>query len=590
PTGQKTLNFVSASEVDVRIVWINSQNTAANRVQVIDPLPANTTFVPGSLTCAVQGDSTLERCEFDAGMSQVVYEGFLAADLGLVTEGEAAHEVVITFRLTIPADFYGELVNQAFANWDEDGDGALDDDLVGQSPVVTDNPATTTADDASNLDVPVPPGACLFQVRSQTSSTGDSSSEESGDPTEGAVDSRMTNQASAVSLMLATPQSNQVIAGTAVALAAALIPGENVTLSAPVPIVIANDNAQPLPDIVEDQGLKTEFLAAPGDHVVITAAGALIELPADVLGQEETLEIAVVDAADGALEPLPGTAVTDVWRLTVLSGQDTIASPITLRLPYADVDQDSRVDSFNPVIEESTLTLWHYDAASGWQRLPQAVVIPAANVMVVQTAQLGRFGIFRADNGSLGAVGNSNDDIGFSIATANGPNAADNANWQDIGIAMQAPVFITAWDTTQLADGDYEVRTVCANTLLALAPFQSTPAAGSSSGSSGCFIATAAYGSPLAPQVQVLRDFRDTYLLPHATGRWLVQQYYRLSPPLSDFIRDRAWLRTVVRVGLTPLVWTAHGLGHPVSRLFILMGSAMCGLLGWVAWKRFHTA
>ena len=440
-----------------------------------------------------------------------------------------------------------------------------------------------------NLESPAD-GVCLFQVRSQTVTAEEASSEEGDNPAEGAVDSRITHQAAAVGLTLATQQSNQVIAGTAVALAAALIPGANVTLSAPVPIVIANDNAQELPDIVEEQGLKTEFLAAQDDHVVITAAGAFVELPADALAQEEMLEIALVDAAQSSLAPLPGPAAADVWQLAVASGQDTVASPITLRLPYADVDGDGQVDSLSPVIDESTLTLWHYDAAAGWQRLPQAVVIPSANVMVVQTTQLGLFGIFQDDNGSLGAVGNSSDDVEFSIVTSSASAGANNGTWQDIGIATQAPLFVTAWDTTQVEDGDYAVRAVCADNLLALAPFQAGSATGSSGGgSSNCFIATAAYGSPLASQIEVLREFRDAYLLTHAPGRWLVRQYYRLSPPLADFIRDRAGLRTVVRVGLTPLVWTAQGLGHPVSRLLILMGSALCGFLGWVAWKRFHT-
>ena len=52
-------------------------------------------------------------------------------------------------------------------------------------------------------------------------------------------------------------------------------------------------------------------------------------------------------------------------------------------------------------------------------------------------------------------------------------------------------------------------------------------------GGGGCFIATAAFGSPLASQVELLRDFRDSYLEPYGWGRWMVKQYDHYSPPVS---------------------------------------------------------
>ena len=74
---------------------------------------------------------------------------------------------------------------------------------------------------------------------------------------------------------------------------------------------------------------------------------------------------------------------------------------------------------------------------------------------------------------------------------------------------------------------------------------------------SGCFIATAAYGSPMAAEVQVLRGFRDRSLLRHALGRFVVSAYYQLSPPLARLVASSDTLRALVRSGLRPVVWWA---------------------------------
>ena len=70
-----------------------------------------------------------------------------------------------------------------------------------------------------------------------------------------------------------------------------------------------------------------------------------------------------------------------------------------------------------------------------------------------------------------------------------------------------------------------------------------------------CFIATAAYGTPMASEIQVLRDFRDRYLVTNAPGRYFVSLYYKYSPPAARFIAHHDSLRAVVRGGLTPIIW-----------------------------------
>ena len=67
-----------------------------------------------------------------------------------------------------------------------------------------------------------------------------------------------------------------------------------------------------------------------------------------------------------------------------------------------------------------------------------------------------------------------------------------------------------------------------------------------------CFIATAAYGAPMAEDIQVLRDFRDEYLLTNPLGQALVGIYYRVSPPMAEFITEHPSLKPIVRAGLLP--------------------------------------
>ena len=92
-------------------------------------------------------------------------------------------------------------------------------------------------------------------------------------------------------------------------------------------------------------------------------------------------------------------------------------------------------------------------------------------------------------------------------------------------------------------------------------------------GSDYCFIATAAYGSWLDPHVATLRFFRDRWLLTNAQGRAFVAWYYRVSPPLADWIATREWARAAARGALAPVVFTVE---HPgpagVMALLVLVG------------------
>ena len=77
-----------------------------------------------------------------------------------------------------------------------------------------------------------------------------------------------------------------------------------------------------------------------------------------------------------------------------------------------------------------------------------------------------------------------------------------------------------------------------------------------------CFIATAAYGTPTAEQIDVLREFRDVVLLESAAGSQFVVLYYQLSPPVADFISGSSVLMTLVRELLVdPIVQVVEAAG-----------------------------
>lgn len=77
---------------------------------------------------------------------------------------------------------------------------------------------------------------------------------------------------------------------------------------------------------------------------------------------------------------------------------------------------------------------------------------------------------------------------------------------------------------------------------------------------SPCFVATAAYGSPMAGEIGSLRRLRDRHLRTNAPGRALVALYEEVGPHLADQIRDDEVLRAGVRTALAPLVALARWL------------------------------
>ena len=101
-------------------------------------------------------------------------------------------------------------------------------------------------------------------------------------------------------------------------------------------------------------------------------------------------------------------------------------------------------------------------------------------------------------------------------------------------------------DVDTIADAEAALTTVTMEGDYSIAAYFRTLA--------GCFIATAAYGTPMAQEIQVLRAFRDEYLLTNPIGKATVEVYYRISPPIADVIAEHPSLKPTVRAVLGPAV------------------------------------
>ncbi len=74
----------------------------------------------------------------------------------------------------------------------------------------------------------------------------------------------------------------------------------------------------------------------------------------------------------------------------------------------------------------------------------------------------------------------------------------------------------------------------------------------------GCLIATAAFGSEMAPQIQFLREIRDNTVLQTESGASFMagfnQFYYSFSPAIADYERENPAFKEAVKLTLTPLL------------------------------------
>ncbi|MFB5647670.1 MAG: CFI-box-CTERM domain-containing protein, partial [Candidatus Nitrosomaritimum yanchengensis] len=123
----------------------------------------------------------------------------------------------------------------------------------------------------------------------------------------------------------------------------------------------------------------------------------------------------------------------------------------------------------------------------------------------------------------------------------------------------------------------------------------------------GCLIATAAYGTELAPQIQFLREIRDNTVMTTSSGAAFMTGfntlYYSFAPTVADLERENPMFKEAVRVFITPMIsslsimslayngseYEVLGLGISVIALNLGMYIATPALIGFKVHRHFKT-
>ncbi len=285
---------------------------------------------------------------------------------------------------------------------------------------------------------------------------------------------------------------------------------------------------------------------------------------------------------------------------TQVQSESTLTNGTTLGKNYGRLIMiDNFTDIFNPPASGDRVWLDDLYADDTWARVMignastfaastvREIQIPSAwsNTSITITVNRGSFtNLNNAFLYVIDASGNPNA-TGFCLggATAMVPNvvgftqtaaetAITGANLVVGNVMVTASGTVPVGEViSQMPDFD---STVCLGSEVDLV-VSGQPSSGGGGGG-GCFIATAAYGSPLAKEVHVLREFRNRYLLTDNLGQLFVSQYYRLSPPVADAIAASETRRAVARGVLRPVIWWADLAMRSPSLAF---GSTGVGLL-----------
>ena len=294
------------------------------------------------------------------------------------------------------------------------------------------------------------------------------------------------------------------------------------------------------------------------------AAGseAIVTTPAFPVAQDTAVDVVVADQDTGESDTLVGgytylneATYTISGTVTMADGSNPALVLVTLSgAAAATTNPDANGDYIFVGLAAGNYTIT--PSLAGYTFTPASETVPVTNQDVTGVNFTGSLVPTYTISGALTMSDGSSPmlvTITLSGAAAATTNPGANGDYAFAGLAAGDYAVTPSLAGYRFTPASVTVTVTNQNVIVAIFT-GSLRGRGSVGGWGPCFVATAAYGSPMTDEVATFRQFRDEVLLSNAVGTKLVEMYYTYSPAIADAISQSPVLRTAMRIALVPVV------------------------------------